>query len=145
MSMSDSHAGKASCLCGRVRLEAKNISTHVHACHCSMCRKWGGGPLLAVDCGTEVTFHGEENISVYDSSEWAERGFCNHCGSHLFYKLKANGQYVVPAGLVDTSTSDFSFEGQIFIDEKPSWYYFGNDTETMTGAEVFAKYAPSDI
>lgn len=142
--MSDAKAGKTSCLCGRVGLEAKNISPHVHACHCSMCRKWGGGPLLAVDCGLEVTLLGEEHISVYDSSEWAERGFCSHCGSHLFYRLKANGQYIVPVGSIDTSKSDFAFEQEIFIDEKPSWYHFGNDTKTMTSAEVFTKYAPSD-
>ena len=29
---------------------------------------------------------------------------------------------------------------QVFIDEKPSMYRFANETEDMTGAEVFAKY-----
>ncbi len=100
--------------------------------------------MLAVDCGAEVKLHGEEHISVYDSSEWAERGFCSHCGTHLFYRLKASGEYMVPAGSVDSSTANFVFKGQIFIDEQPSWYHFGNDTENMTGAEVFAKYAPSE-
>ncbi|NIT13149.1 MAG: GFA family protein, partial [Candidatus Dadabacteria bacterium] len=52
-----------------------------------MCRKWCGGPLMAVNCGTDVTFEGEDNITVYDSSSWAERGFCSGCGSHLFYRL----------------------------------------------------------
>ncbi len=34
------------------------------------------------------------------------------------------------------------FDKQIFIDEKPSFYCFANETNKMTGAEVFAKYAP---
>jgi hypothetical protein len=106
-----------------------------------MCRKWGGGPLMAVDCGTVVSFEGEENISTFPSSEWAERGFCNKCGSNLFYKLKDSGQYIMTAGLFDDEAR-FVFEEQIFIDEKPAYYEFKNETKDMTGAEVFAKYAP---
>ncbi len=86
--MSDVIVGSGSCLCGATLITAKSISKNVGACHCSMCRKWSGGPLMAVDCGTDVSFEGEENISVFKSSEWAERGFCNKCGSHLFYRLK---------------------------------------------------------
>jgi hypothetical protein len=37
----------------------------------------------------------------------------------------------------------FVFHEQVFIDEKPAFYCFGNETKEMTGAEVFAKYAPS--
>jgi len=40
--------GKGSCLCGAIRITAKNINNNVGACHCGMCRKWGGGPLMAV-------------------------------------------------------------------------------------------------
>ena len=111
------------------------------ACHCSMCRKWGGGPLLAIDCGTNVEIVGEEHVTAYDSSDWAQRGFCNRCGTHLFYRLKENNQYVVPVGLFDDQP-DISFGSQIFIDEKPGYYTFANQTTFMTGAEVFAKYGP---
>jgi len=62
--MVDSFNGKGSCLCGGVSFTAKKVSHSVGACHCVMCRKWGGGPLMAVDCGTDVTFEGAENISV---------------------------------------------------------------------------------
>lgn len=106
-----------------------------------MCRRWGGGPYLAVDCGTDVKLDGEEEISVYDSSMWAERGFCRHCGTHLFYRLKESGQHIMSAGLFE-EIDDLVFHHQIFVDEKPHWYQFKNDTEDLTGAEVFAKYAP---
>ncbi|MEQ9448085.1 MAG: GFA family protein, partial [Rhodospirillaceae bacterium] len=69
------------------------------ACHCGTCRKWGGGPLLAVDCGEHVTIDGEENVSIYQSSDWAERGFCGKCGTHLFYRLTQQPFYVIPVGL----------------------------------------------
>lgn len=139
--MNDVNAGKGSCLCGSVKINAPDISKQVGACHCGMCRKWGGGPLMATDCGNQVTFEGEENISVYNSSDWAERGFCKKCGSHLFYRLKGNNQHMMPAGLFDNS-EQFELDHQVFIDKKPSFYSFANKTSDMTEAELFAKYAP---
>ena len=32
---------------------------------------------------------------------------------------------------------------QVFIDEKPDYYEFANETKDMTGAEVFAKFTSS--
>ena len=42
-----------------------------------------GGPSLSVDCGSDVVYEGKEHIVIYDSSAWAERGFCKKCGGHL--------------------------------------------------------------
>jgi hypothetical protein len=106
-----------------------------------MCLKWGGGALMAVECGSDVSFSGEENIAVYQSSEWGERGFCNKCGSHLFYRAKQNNQYYIPVGIFDNE-SGFVFERQVFIDKKPEYYSFANETKNMTGAELFAQFAP---
>lgn len=139
--MSDIAEKKGSCLCGRVHVVAGAASKLVGACHCEMCTKWGGGPLLAVDCGSDVSFEGQENISVFNSSAWAERGFCKKCGSHLFYKLKENNQYIMPVGLFN-DCEDVVFDHQIFIEEKPSFYSFANETKNMTGEEVFAQFAP---
>lgn len=135
--------GKGGCLCGAVRFTVASCNNHVGACHCSMCRKWGGGPLLAVDCGKEVSFEGEDAIAVYPSSDWAERGFCKHCGSHLFYRLRESRQYMMPVGLFDEIDTPV-FDHQVFIDAKPGWYDFANATKNMTGEEVFAMYAPKE-
>ena len=135
---------RGSCLCGAVRVSTKATSKGVGACHCSMCRKWTGGPLLVIGCGSDVHFEGDDSISVFSSSDWAERGFCSKCGSHLFYRLKKEGHYEVPVGLFDDG-EQWVLEQQIFIDEKPSFYSFANQTKNMTGAEVFAQYSvPSD-
>lgn len=141
--MSATFENKGTCLCQAVGIHAQGMSNELGACHCSMCRKWAGGPFMGVDCGTQVTFQGEDKIAVFDSSGWAERGFCKQCGTHLFYRLKANGQYIVPAGLFDQGAA-FVFDHQVFIDEKPAYYSFANETKNMTGAEVFAMYAPPD-
>ena len=141
--MSAHPQAKGSCICGEVNFSVKEISRNIGACHCNTCRKWGGGPLLAIDCGTKVSFEGKDNIAVYNSSEWAERAFCKECGSHLFYRLKGTGQYIMPAGLID-SDIEFNFDHQVFIDEQPAYYCFSNKTSDMTGPEVFSKFAPPE-
>lgn len=138
--MTSTIQAKGSCLCGAVRIQADTMSTSAGACHCNTCRKWTGGPLMTVDCQQAVSFTGEENISVYNSSEWAERGFCAKCGSHLFYRLKQNQQYMMLVGLFENE-AELEFDHQVFIDQKPSYYAFSNQTKDMTGEELFAMFS----
>ena len=128
------------CLCGAVRFTAMPPSREIAVCHCSMCRKWSAGPFLAIDGGT-LNIDDESNLGIYRSSEWAERGFCKRCGSPLFYRLVGKEQYYVSAEAFD-DRSGLTLTTQIFIDEKPPYYDFANQTRNMTGAEVFAAFAP---
>lgn len=131
------------CLCGAVTCVADSVPTTVEACHCNMCRQWGGGPLFVVACGNGVRFDGGDRVSVYESSAWAERGFCAVCGTHLFYRLKQQGHYFIPAGLFGDLGS-VHFEREVFIDHKPDFYSFANATEKLTGEELFAQLAPAE-
>ncbi len=137
--MSDSVEGKGRCVCGAVSFLAQNMSNSVGACHCDMCRQWGGGPFMEVDCGSEVTFSGEKNISIFNSSDWAERGFCKNCGTHLFYRFKQGNLHMIPVGLFEDD-SHFVFEKQVFIEEKPHYYSFSNKTKNMVGDELVAQF-----
>ena len=89
------------CLCGAVRFTVAIMPTRTGACHCGMCRKWAGGPYMATDCGTDVTFEGADNIATYRSSPWAERGFCKTCGSNLFYRIVETGQLMMSTGTLE--------------------------------------------
>ena len=80
-----------------------------------------------------------ENIQTYGSSDWAERGFCKTCGTNIYYQLKQSGDYSLAAGLFGEEVN-FKFEEQIFIDKKPDYYAFANQTEELTEAEVMAKF-----
>lgn len=127
------------CLCGAVTFTSPDVR-EIGACHCGYCRRWGGGPLLAVHCGPDVAFFGTEHIKVFKSSGWAERGFCKHCGSHLYYRLLATGEYFVPAGAFDSD--DFDLASQIYIDRKPHYYDFANHTPMLTEQQVIDQFAP---
>jgi hypothetical protein len=82
-------------------------------------------------------------ITVYQSSEWAERGFCKHCGSPLFYRLKSDGSYYLPVGLLD-DTEGLTLVSEIFIDRKPALYSFAEKTKKMTAEETLAMFASSE-
>jgi hypothetical protein len=129
------------CLCGAVRFTAAPESHDFAVCHCGMCRRWGAGPYFAITCKGSFKIEDASNVGIYRSSEWAERGFCKKCGTSLFYRLVGQDHYEVSTEAFD-DRSDLAFTTQIFIDEKPPYYAFANDTKNMTGAEVFAEFAP---
>ena len=129
------------CLCGAVRFRAVLESGEANACHCSMCRKWSAGPYLSVHC-TSFEIAGAANLGLYRSSDWAERGFCPKCGTSLFYRLVDAPFYAVSAEAFDENPR-FEFTSQIFVDEKPAYYEFANETKELTGAEVFAAFQAS--
>ena len=134
---------KASCLCGDVNITTKEVNPQFSVCHCETCRNWGGGPFFSLQCGTDVTIKGSENITMYASSEWATRGFCSACGTHLFYKLNKTGEYHMPVGIFK-NLSGLEMNMQYFSDRKPDYYCFSNETKAMTKAEIMAYFA-SDV
>lgn len=130
------------CLCSAVRFTAQDVQTEHHVCHCRMCRRWAGSSFMAVSAG-QVSFEGEENVSRYPSSEWAERGFCSRCGSSLFYYLKSPATYMLSVGSFDDQ-EPFRLVSEIYIDHKPVGFAFEGDLPAMTEAEVIAKFFPPD-
>lgn len=127
------------CLCGAVSFRANVKASDAGPCHCESCRRWSGGVYLAATAHGPVAFEGEENISRFRSSDWAERGFCKTCGSSLFYRLVEPDLYILSAGVLDDQSA-LAMAHQIFIEEKPDWYSFANKTVNMTGEEVFKAF-----
>ncbi|HEX7035515.1 MAG TPA: GFA family protein [Pseudomonadales bacterium] len=134
-------AATGKCLCGAVTFTAEDVEPEVHACHCAMCRSWAGAPMLAVNAG-KVSFRGEADLGRYQSSEWAERGFCTRCGSNLFYRLKQDGRYFMCMGAFDDQ-SGFRMASEIYIDQKPPGYAFAGDHPRQTRDEFMASLPQS--
>ena len=130
------------CLCGKCRFSFESDSLEVGACHCSMCQRLAGGPVMGLHLSgaVQIEIEDETHIKWYDSLEWGMRGFCDTCGANLFWSTKDRSMMVPFAGSLDDQ-SDLPFTTQIFIDEKPDYYDFANKTVNKTGAEVFAEFA----
>lgn len=134
---------KGHCLCGNVTVETDDINTF-EACHCGMCRRWGSGPLMAVHSQSKPDIKGQDSMSVYPSSSWAERAFCHVCGTNIYYHQLGSDTYVLSLGLFQDEP-DLSFESEIFIDKKPAYYEFANDTVKLTQDQLFEKFAEKGI
>jgi len=77
---------KGSCLCKAVSFELEGKLPPASACHCTICRKTFGHYEAGIDVDrSAVKIHGAENVTWYQSSEKARRGFCRTCGSPLFF------------------------------------------------------------
>ena len=127
------------CLCGAVRIELAEVRPEVEVCHCTMCLQWGGGPFMGVSAGSfDIT--GQDRITAHRSSEWAERAFCQACGSNLYYRFIPADHYSFCAGLFDFGDT-VTMTKQIFVDEKPPFYDFAQDTPMQTATEVIAEAA----
>lgn len=129
------------CLCGAVTIEATPVGEHLTACHCGMCRAWAAGVFLSVHV-RDVDAKGP--IRTRQTSDWAERGWCDECGSVIWYRLTGDGPYAgmygLSAGLFpDGANQPLGLE--YYIDLKPKgWSFTGNHTR-MTDAEVQAYFA----
>lgn len=129
------------CLCGGVRFNIQDAPDTVSVCHCETCRRWSGGPLMAVDTDDALAFEADGPLVWYRSSDWAERGFCRTCGTSLFYRLvEQPGHVAISAGTLDDPGALARIERHIFVDEKPGFYEFADDTPRLTGAEAMAEF-----
>ncbi|MEM9705406.1 MAG: GFA family protein [Pseudomonadota bacterium] len=132
------------CLCGAVAfsvdIQVHDDGVHIDACHCNMCRRQIGGPLLGITLAGPPNIDDAETLAVYPSSDWAERLFCKNCGSNLFYRFKNGAMHTVHAGALD-DLSDGKLVVEIFTDEKPSYYDFNQPTQALTGQQVMALFA----
>ncbi len=134
---------QAKCLCGGVRIDADLDTQDVGVCHCDTCRRWAGGPFMAIEASENVIVAGTDLLGIYESSGWGERGFCNRCGSTLFWRSKDASHYAISAMAFD-DLSEAVLTQEIFIDSKPDWYSFANETKTMTGSDFLAQFASAE-
>ncbi len=133
---------RGQCLCGAVRYVAADLPGHIHACHCSMCRRTTGAMSLSVVVPfAAMRVDGGEHVATYASSDWAARSFCARCGSGLWYRLTqpdaATADYYLSVGTLDDANG-LPLTREIHIDTKPDGYAFAGTHPRLTGAEYEA-------
>ncbi|MER0238085.1 GFA family protein [Fulvimarina sp. MAC8] len=133
----------AHCVCGGVKISAEVDALHVGVCHCDICRRWSAGPYMAIEGASEVTIAGTDQLGIYESSGWGERGFCKKCGTALFFRTKDASMYALSA-MACTDIDDATLTEEIFVDSKPGWYDLANDTKKLTGVEFLAQFASDE-
>ena len=113
---------KGSCLCGAVTFTVGGDLPPPDACHCGACRKHSGHFFASTDIKRDaLTISGEESVHWYQSSEKVRRGFCQNCGSYLFWDPIHHDWTAIAMGLFDGPTNT-SMSMHIFVAEKGAYY-----------------------
>ncbi|WP_243721901.1 GFA family protein [Meridianimarinicoccus aquatilis] len=129
------------CMCGAVKLTALPKAPELHACQCDMCRRWCGSAFVEFDVAPEgLDVSGP--VKSFVSSDWAERAWCDACGSTLWYKLTVPGHetYAVSAGLFDNA-GGFRLTKEIYSDRAPDGYSFAGAITRVTKQQTEAQFA----
>ncbi len=133
---------KGHCLCGAVTVAFRAKDDALGACHCDTCRRWTGSAYLEIDAVPgSLSYDGP--VKTYASSDWAERAFCEVCGTTIWYHLTLpshDDHYSLAAGLVDNA-GGLTMTKEIYIDRKPEGWAFAGDHPRETKADVEAKFA----
>ncbi|MEQ8603604.1 MAG: GFA family protein [Marivibrio sp.] len=137
MDLSDTEVTHATggCLCGAVRYEIRGSLRPVVACHCEQCRRTSGHFVAASGCAQrDLILREKSGLTWFQSSDAAERGFCNRCGGNLFYRRRdpGDGRVSVMAGTLDPPTG-LRIVGHIFAAAKSDYYAIGDETPKFAG------------
>jgi hypothetical protein len=112
------------CFCGAVRFSLELPSKWCAHCHCTMCRRIHGAGYVTWVGFEEDRFRlhqGENELTWYSSSEIAERGFCNTCGSSMFFRSgRWEGEVHVALANIDDPI-DRKPQAHAFHDSHVNW------------------------
>jgi hypothetical protein len=132
------HSGR--CQCGAVNFRVSGNIRDVVYCHCSQCRRsHGHAPGYSAARKAELTVEGADSITWYRSSDEAQRGFCRHCGSSLFWRPEGRETVSIAAGALNPPTG-LKTARHIFAADKGDYYEIADgvqqDAGTMAGNPV---------
>jgi len=118
------------CLCGAVTYRVNGPLRPVIACHCAQCRKSSGHHVAATSVArSDIGISGD--VTWYQSSDTARRGFCSACGSNLFWD-GAGANLSIFAGTLDGPTG-LTMAGHIYCADKGDYYEIVDDLPKADG------------
>jgi hypothetical protein len=75
------------CLCGGLRYESQAPPLNAGYCHCRLCQRSSGAPVLAwVSFPADRFAYRTGEPKIFDSSPRGHREFCGTCGSQIAYR-----------------------------------------------------------
>lgn len=120
--MTAEETSKGSCLCGAVRFSVRGEMMEADACHCSDCRKFSGHYFVSAGVDrSKLQVEGLEHVRWFSLSEKVRRGFCNVCGSSLFWDPIEHDYTAIALGAFDDVPKTRVVK-HIWVADKPSYY-----------------------
>ena len=119
------------CLCGAVRYQIVGDLRGIVLCHCSKCRRFHGN--FAAYAGTkfsDLKIVKEKELKWFrsktDETPNVHRGFCQKCGSSLFWHSRGEDRIAVAAGSLDEPTN-LKIIGHVWVSQIGDYYKLNDD------------------
>ena len=125
------HPGQ--CLCGAISFTVSAPLNDPDACHCTQCRKQSGHYFSATRVAHEhLEIDDAAKVRWYRSSSEASRGFCDVCGSSLFWRPDGEDHLYVAMGAFDEATGT-RLAQHIFTAHKGDYYRLDDGVPQQSG------------
>ncbi len=122
----DSIRGTGGCLCGAVRYEVRGPLRAVVDCHCSQCRRTSGHfAAFTATRPEDLVLIESGGLRWYRSSARGRRGFCEVCGSSLFWEPASGERVSIAAGTLDLPTG-LATAAHVFVEDAGDYYTIGD-------------------
>lgn len=127
-------------MCGAVKYRV-TAEGAFSTCYCKMCQRWSSGAFMGAPTTHFKITEGEQSVTVFKSSDWAERAFCSQCGSNIYYfSPKYGNNKTVAVGSLD-KPNELVLKNQYFIDQKPAGFTLVEESKKLTTAEIEAMFS----
>ncbi|HYE01280.1 MAG TPA: GFA family protein [Alphaproteobacteria bacterium] len=127
------------CLCGAVRYEVSGEPTSACYCHCRICQRAAGAPVVAWAGFAGGRFRLVSGTpTIFTSSRMAERGFCARCGTTLTFRYTTPGcQGEIHIAVASLDEPDEIAPGyHIWTDSRPAWFDTADSLPRHAGEET---------
>lgn len=116
------------CLCGAIRYRLTAPQIDAGYCHCRLCQRAAGAPVVAWATFPFDAFAMERGTpTLFASSPSAERGFCGHCGTPVHFNKRENPQRIdiTIASLDDPDAIPLQYH--IWMESRRPWLHIADD------------------
>lgn len=122
------------CLCGKVRFRVTAAALDSGYCHCRMCQRNSGAPVVALATFPTAGFQWiAGKAAEYRSSANATRRFCADCGSYMVFSSTTSPEEIS----VNTASFDapeaFPPRKHIFVESRLPWFHTADDLPEKIG------------
>jgi len=126
------------CLCGAVKFAITPPTLFFAHCHCRYCREAHGAAFVSWVGAAQQRFRylpGSREPRWYQSSQQSRRGFCETCGTTLFFaSTLCPGEIHVTRAAIQ-GPIDREPQCHVFIDQHAEWVQLGDGLPRYTSEE----------
>ncbi|WP_020397151.1 GFA family protein [Thiolinea disciformis] len=111
------------CICGAVRYEIHGPLRQIVACHCEQCRRFSGHFVAATATRKRYfQYLKRDGLKWYSYQSGLRQGFCQDCGSSLFFEDEYGDRISIAAGSLDEAQG-LTIAAHIFAAEAGDYYH----------------------